>query len=159
MNLPESIRITRMREEHLDRIAELEQMCFAMPWTRAMLLSELRSPIARYFVAEENGVCVGYAGIQIVVGEGYITNIATDPTRRRLGIARTLLETLIGHAKSWTLDFLTLEVRRTNIPAQTLYQSFGFAMAGVRPDYYQSPKEDALLMTLFLRKPTGGDQV
>lgn len=157
MKLPDSMKITRMREEHLDRIAELEQLCFAMPWTRDMLLSELRSPIARYFVVEENGVCVGYAGMQIVVGEGYITNIASDPARRRLGIGRALLETLVDYAKKWTLDFLTLEVRRSNLTAQNLYGSFGFAVTGVRRGYYQSPPEDALLMTLLLRRPAGSE--
>ncbi|MDR1737182.1 MAG: ribosomal protein S18-alanine N-acetyltransferase [Oscillospiraceae bacterium] len=148
--LPENMLITRMRAKHLDRMAELEKLCFGVPWTRAMLKSELKNPLARYFVMEENGVCVGYAGMQCVLDEGYITNIAADPTRRRVGIGRALLGTLVEYAKRQELSFLTLEVRRSNLAAQALYAGAGFATAGVRPGYYRSPDEDALLMTLTL---------
>ena len=144
------VRIVRMRAEHIDRMAELEQLCFPVPWTRRMLISELRNPISRYFVAEDDGVCVGYAGMQLVVGEGYITNIAVDPPRRRAGIARTLLTALIERAKEEDADFLTLEVRRSNEAAQSLYSAMGFAAVGERRGYYHSPKEDAILMTLNL---------
>ena len=40
-----------------------------------------------------------------------------------------------------------LEVRRSNVPAQRLYQRLGFAVAGVRRNYYTHPEEDALVLT------------
>lgn len=143
--------IVRMREDHLNRIIELEQLCFPVPWTRAMMESELRNPIAYYFVAEQKGVCVGYAGMQLVVGEGYITNIAVDPGCRREGLGAALMEALISCARERDADFLTLEVRLSNNGAQELYRRFGFAEEGIRQGYYESPKEDAILMTKRFR--------
>ena len=142
-----------MRGDHVERMAELERLCFPMPWTRPMIAAELRNALAYYFVLERDGVCVGYAGMHLVVGEGYITNIAVDPAYRRAGLGRALLEALVNCGRERGADFLTLEVRQSNLAAQGLYRAFGFIEAGVRYGYYRQPEEDALLMTLYL---TGG---
>ena len=145
--------LLRLQVYHIDRLAELEQLCFAVPWTRAMLVSELKNPLACYYVLEEAGQVLGYGGMQVVLDEGYITNIACDPAQRRKGVGRRILTALVDEAKRRELSFLTLEVRRSNLPAQGLYASFGFEQTGVRPRYYEKPTEDALLMTLWLKPP------
>lgn len=85
-----------------------------------------------------------------VLDEGYLSNIAVSPEHRRQGIAEALLKALLVRASARKLSFVTLEVRAGNIPAQTLYRKLGFTEVGVRRGYYEHPKEDAVLMTLYL---------
>lgn len=88
---------------------------------------------------------IGYVGVQIICGEGYITNVAVLPAFRRQGVAKALLQ----RAMQKQMDFITLEVRRGNLPAIRLYESLGFRQVGVRKDFYSAPREDALLYTRF----------
>ncbi|MDR0325841.1 MAG: ribosomal protein S18-alanine N-acetyltransferase [Oscillospiraceae bacterium] len=128
-------------------MAEMEKKCFSLPWSLQSVKAELQNPIARYVGAFIGGTLAGYAGIQIVLDEGHITNIATAPEYRRQGIADTLMRELLAAATERGLAFVTLEVRESNVPAQTLYEKHGFAAVGRRKGYYDEPKEDALLMT------------
>ena len=95
----------------------------------------------------EDGTLLGYAGLLVVLDEGYITNVAVRPAYRRQGIASDLLGVFERFARGHQLTFLTLEVRASNAPAIALYEKYGFQRAGVRPNYYQSPREDAIIMT------------
>lgn len=136
-----------MDRSHLEGIAELERTCFSHPWSVDMLAEELYNETASFLVAEgENGSVLGYAGLHVVLDEGYIDNVAVDPAYRRQGIADALIDTFVrfGAAK---LAFLTLEVRAGNAPAIALYEKHGFYEVGRRKDYYDDPKEDAILMT------------
>lgn len=142
--------ITKMDTCHADAMAQLELVCFSLPWSLQACRTELANPIGYYLAAQSNGKLAGYAGMQIISGEGYITNIAVSPAFRRHGIAKALLHGLITEAFSRELIFLTLEVRVSNLPAISLYKSFGFEQAGQRKNYYQCPDEDAFIMTLML---------
>lgn len=140
--------LTPMTAEHIPQIAEIEKSCFSHPWTEAMLREALWNDCAVIIVAEgEDGTALGYAGLQVVLDEGYINNVAVAPAWRRQGIADELLAAFIRFGRE-KLAFLTLEVRESNSPAIALYQKHGFAPAGRRRDYYDDPKEDAILMTL-----------
>jgi ribosomal-protein-alanine N-acetyltransferase len=139
-----------LAERHLDEATALERQCFSLPWSRAAFLAELRNPAAFYVAAEAEGGLAGYAGMQTVLDEGYITNIAVAPEWRRRGVAARLLTALRAEAVGRRLAFLTLEVRRSNAAAISLYEKQGFVQVGVRPGYYEKPREDALLMTLWL---------
>lgn len=132
----------------LPAAAELERACFSHPWTEEMLQQELWNEAAVIIVAlREDGVVLGYAGLQTVLDEGYINNVAVAANVRRQGIADELIAAFVrfGQAK---LAFLTLEVRASNAPAIALYMKHGFAQVGRRRGYYDDPKEDAILMTL-----------
>lgn len=121
-----------------------------------MLLSELQNPPAVYLVAEgDDGTVLGYAGMHCVLDEGYITNVAVLPARRKEGVASAILLKLLARARLRGLQFLTLEVRESNTPAISLYEKFGFAPVGRRKNYYTEPTEDALL--LFRELPEGGE--
>ena len=128
-------------------MAEIEKLCFSLPWSLQSVKVELQNPLARYTGIFDNGKLVGYAGIQIVLDEGHITNIAVMPERRRQGLADTLLTELLNYAAERSLRFVTLEVREGNVPARKLYEKYGFAEVGRRGGYYDKPKEDAILMT------------
>ena len=126
------IRIVPMHADHLDEIAALERACFSRPWSRNMLAEELENQCAAFLTAAD---------------EGYITNVAVFPEYRRQGVAGQLLQVFCNFAAGQHLAFLTLEVRPSNTAAIALYTSFGFTERGRRRNYYDLPKEDALILT------------
>ena len=139
--------IVPMDRSHIPQILALEQACFSTPWTETMLTDALFDPQASFIVAEdEEGNVLGYAGLHVVVDEGYIDNIAVEPDARRHGVASALLDVYCRFGGA-NLAFLTLEVRSSNAPAIALYEKHGFQRAGLRPGYYQHPREDAVIMT------------
>ncbi|MBQ5928223.1 MAG: ribosomal protein S18-alanine N-acetyltransferase [Oscillibacter sp.] len=142
------VRIVPMNADHLDEVAELERICFSTPWSRNMLAEELDNMLSAFLVAlDDRDRVVGYAGVQVILDEGYITNIAVRPECRRQGIAAKLLQVFMDFAKANQLSFLTLEVRASNYDAIALYGSRGFRSMGRRKNYYEHPREDALIMT------------
>ena len=142
------ISIVPMTSEHLDAVAALERLCFPNPWSRAMFAEELDNALSAYLVAlDEAGTVVGYAGLQVILDEGTILNIAVHPDARRRGIASQLLQVFLNFAEGNDLAFLTLEVRASNYDAIALYGSRGFREVGRRKNYYEHPREDALIMT------------
>lgn len=141
--------IVPMDRSHIPQIAALEQECFSDPWSENLLEDALFDPQASFIVAqdsEEEGNVLGYAGLHAVLDEGYIDNIAVTPDARRHGVASALLEVFCRFG-AVNLAFLTLEVRKSNMAAIALYEKFGFQRAGLRPGYYQHPREDAVIMT------------
>ena len=142
------VRIVPMNADHLDEIAELEQVCFSPPWSRNMLAEELDNACSAFLVAlDDGGHVAGYAGLQVILDEGYITNVAVQPEYRRQGVAGQLLAVFLNFAKGNHLAFLTLEVRASNYGAIALYGGLGFRSVGRRKNYYEHPKEDAIIMT------------
>ena len=95
---------------------------------------------------DDEGNILGYAGLHVVLNEGYIDNIAVQPDARRHGVASALLDVYCRFG-AVNLAFLTLEVRASNQAAIGLYEKYGFQRAGLRPGYYQQPREDAVIMT------------
>lgn len=143
-----AVRIVPMTSAHLDEVAELERICFTVPWSRNMLAEELDNACAAFLVAlDDTERVVGYAGLLVVLDEGYITNVAVRPECRRRGIAEQLLTVFENFARGNKLAFLTLEVRASNYGAIALYGAHGFRGVGRRPNYYEHPKEDAIIMT------------
>ena len=116
-----------------------------------MLAEELENQCAAFLVAEDSvsGRVLGYAGLMVVDDEGYITNVAVFPEYRRQGIAAQILQVFLQFAAANHLAFLTLEVRPSNAAAIALYQGFGFEEVGRRKNYYDLPKEDALILTKY----------
>ena len=145
--------IVPMDRSHIPQIAALERECFSTPWTEAMLEEELYNPQASFIVAEDGeGNVLGYAGLHAVLDEGYIDNVAVEPDARRHGVASALLDVFCRFGAA-NLAFLSLEVRASNAPAIGLYEKYGFQRAGLRPNYYQKPAEDAVIMTRTFARP------
>ncbi len=103
----------------------------------------------RFSVAVEDGAVAGYAVLSSVLDEGSLDNIAVSPAYRRRGIADALLGDILRQAREQALASVTLEVRASNAPAIALYRKHGFAEVGRRRNYYEKPREDAILMTSF----------
>lgn len=143
--------IEKMSERHIAGIALTEQRCFSVPWSENALREELRNPNARFLVAVCDGKIAGYIGSYGVLGEMFVTNIAVLPEKRRQGIGEKLLKSLIDVCKAENSAFLTLEVRKSNSAAISLYEKLGFEKVGERKNFYEKPTEDALLYTLFFQ--------
>lgn len=135
-----------MNAAHVPAVARLEQENFSLPWSENVLCSELSNPLALWLVALDGGEVVGYVGAQIVPDEADMMNLAVDEKYRRMGIGKALVERLVEKLQARCVRSLTLEVRVSNLPAVTLYESLGFQTVGRRPKYYQKPKEDALIL-------------
>ena len=143
------VKVVPMTADHLEELERLERICFSRPWSRKMLAEELDNQCAAFLVAEEplTGKVVGYAGLLVMADEGYITNVAVFPEYRRRGVAEQLIAVFDSFARGNHLAFLTLEVRPSNAGAIALYRGFGFEEAGRRRNYYDLPREDALILT------------
>lgn len=135
-----------MEEGDVEKAAALEAKTFSMPWKAGDFLEMINAEYAYYFVAVQEQEIVGIIGLRDILGEGEITNVAVEEAHRRKGIARQLLDRVIKRAQELGIKALTLEVRRSNVAAISLYESFGFEIEGVRPHFYDKPTEDALIM-------------
>ena len=143
-------RIIDTTEAQLAQIEKIEQQSFSCPWTMDQLRSQLSDERHVFLTAVDNsGAVLGYVGMMFVLDEGYISNVAVAPNFRRQGVADTLISALMTRAEELSLAFVTLEVRAGNEPAKALYAKHGFVPVGRRKNYYDLPKEDAILMTCF----------
>lgn len=138
------MKIEKFEKKHLDGVVKIEEVCFAHPWSRADLEKQIELETSHFLVATVDGAVAGYMGLQVFSGEGYVTNIGVLPQYRRRGIARALINEELKN----DMDFISLEVRKSNLPAISLYAKCGFEKVGVRPNFYTSPNEDAVIMTM-----------
>ena len=143
--------IINASEKHIEQLENLEKLCFSMPWTKDFLISQLPDDRHIFIVAADGDTVLGYVGMMYVLDEGYISNVAIAPEQRRQGIADALINELLARCQALELSFATLEVRAGNAPAISLYEKHGFSPVGKRKNYYDFPKEDAILMTKFFR--------
>ncbi len=135
-----------MARRDVPRIAELERLCFRTPWTEKALSDELHNRLARYQVAEYQEEIVAYAGMWVFLGEAHITNVAVAPDYRRQGLGRAVMLHMMRTALHNKASAMTLEVRESNIAAQTLYFGLGFQKAGARKGYYSDTGEAAWIL-------------
>ena len=147
------IDIHPMRAQELDAVSALESAVFSTPWTREEFAAELTSEFAFYFTAHEDGVFLGYVGCRMICGAGDITTTAVMPAARRRGVGRALFQALFAALAHAGCASLFLEVRASNAPARALYHSLGFEEISVRRDYYDRPREDAVIMRRLFPSP------
>ena len=139
--------ISYMEESDVEEASLLEAETFSMPWSAKDFLEMVKAPYAYYFVAKDNeDKIVGICGLRDIAGEGEITNVAVSAAKRRFGIGKALIDRAIKQCEELGIKDVTLEVRVSNVPAISLYESFGFKNEGIRPDFYEHPKEDAMIM-------------
>ncbi len=134
----------------LNRIMEIEGKSFISPWSKRMFEETIFSPIYKGLVIEHNKSIIGYIVFYDVSVEAHIMNLAVDPTERKKGYARQLLNYTLEVFRENGIRECYLEVREHNENAQRLYKRFGFEVIGRRKKYYPETGEDALVMQLFL---------
>ena len=132
-------------------IHAIEEECFSEPMPEQMIISQLPNDNHVFLVALDGENVVGYVGMMNVLDEGYISNVAVTAAYRRQNIGDALIDALMERANKLELAFVTLEVRESNEAAKALYAKHGFEVVGLRKGYYTKPKENAVLMTVYLK--------
>jgi len=139
--------IDEMKLDDIDAVQLVERASFPVPWPANAFRHELtQNRNAFYIVAREGDHIVGYAGLWLSLDEAHITTFAVLPDHRRRRIGERMLLSLFARAEKLGAEWLTLEVRASNLPAQRLYEKYGFRPAGVRRRYYSDNNEDAIIM-------------
>jgi len=139
-------------ESDIEKIAEVEKLCFSDPWSENLFrccLTEQTDLLA----LTSNGEICGYAVFDRTLGnEAELQNIAIAPDMRGRRLSRLLMDAIVDSAKRNGIGRIMLEVRASNEAAIALYTKYGFEKVGLRPGYYRHPTENAILMDLILDK-------
>lgn len=140
--------VRNMTADDVAEVAKIERACFSQPWSERAFFEELDNPYGVTLVADIDGKIGGFLNVRDVMGEIFINNIAVSEEFRRQGAGRELLCQL----EKRKFDFITLEVRESNLGAIKLYESCGYEKVGMRKNFYEKPCENAVLMTKFSKK-------
>ena len=139
--------LRRMTLLDVPAVHRLEEAIFSMPWSEKDFVYEMtENKVARYLVIEEAGEIIAFAGAHIILDQAHVTNIAVRQDCRGRGLGRMITRALMQYASNLGAEYLTLEVRQSNVTAQNLYKSLGFVKVNVRKRYYEDTGEDAWLM-------------
>ncbi|WP_250277737.1 ribosomal protein S18-alanine N-acetyltransferase [[Clostridium] colinum] len=141
------IHILKMTTEHIKDVHKIEEDCFSIPWSEKSFYDDLtKNKMAIYIVAQKDNEIIGYGGMWHVINEGHITNVAVKKEHRGKGVGDKIINSLIDIAKEKEMIGITLEVRVSNKIAQSIYKKNGFVMEGIRKEYYDDNREDAIVM-------------
>ncbi len=141
--------VRRMALEDVPAVHEIDLLSFNLPWPERSFRFEIKdNPAARGWVAEVEGRIAAMLMLWFIVDEAHIATIATHPDFRRQGIGEQILLAALRAVREEGARRAFLEVRESNLAAQTLYKKYGFIVDGRRPKYYRDNNEDALLMSL-----------
>ena len=140
------IKIREMQQQDVDAVTALEESCFSMPWKRHDFEEILTNPDRIYLVAECDNQIVGGCMLTMIAGEGDVSNVAAKEAYRGKHIATTLMQELLRYGEEKDIFDFTLEVREQNHTAIRLYENAGFVSEGVRPNFYEKPKDNAVIM-------------
>ena len=136
----------RMEEKDVEQVVTIEEKTFSMPWTREAFLESMNNPSHVYVVAAEGTTVFGYCGMWGIAGEGQINNVAVREDARGKGTGFAIMEFALSEGKKQGLEAFTLEVRESNAAAIHVYEKAGFKNVGIRKDFYDMPKENAVIM-------------
>ena len=140
--------IERLTPHRFLEVAELEELCFSLPWSEKSLeLLVVDKNVGFVAIDRKTGHVAAYGGMLTVLDEGQITNIATHPDYRRRGLGESIVREFIRYAEEEKISFISLEVRESNRAAISLYEKLGFCTAGVRKNFYTLPRENGIVMT------------
>ena len=140
--------LRKMTTKDIQAVTDLEATCFASPWPKSQIEYEItENPCAVVYVAETDGKIVGYLDFMITFDSATIDRLAVLPAYRKQGIALALLEKMVEvcHAQEDEVDWITLEVRKSNVAAISLYEKNGYEYVTTKPNYY-TDGEDAIYM-------------
>lgn len=141
--------IENMKMTDVDEVINLEKECFTHPWSKDNLISELKKDDSFIYLAKEDEKIIAYLIFTITYDQADILDIAVKNEFRNKGIATKLLDEAYSLFLERKINFVTLEVRKSNVSAISLYTKHGFKEVGQRKNYYKDPIEDALLLTKY----------
>ena len=138
--------IERLTSENISGVAELEELCFSLPWSKKALELLCNGENVGFVALDGEKRVVAYGGMVCVLDEGQITNIAVHPDFRRRKIGEQIVSALLGYGEEKGISLYSLEVRESNQAAISLYQKLGFISVGNRKNFYSNPSENAIIM-------------
>lgn len=141
--------IRNMKEKDIPQVCMIEKETFSKSWKDHDFLASINSEDNIYLVAEEDGEILAYCGLWGVIEEGHINNVAVVKSHQKRGVAYKMLKELIERGRKKGLESFTLEVRVGNVNAINLYKKLEFKEIGIRPNFYDKPREDGLIMWLY----------
>lgn len=144
--LEKELVIKPLEDEDIDALCKIEADTFSMPWTRTSFEDLKNNDCTHYLVGKVGGEVIGACGLWNAAGDGNITNVVVREDMRGRGYATKMLERLIEDGRALGVNAYTLEVRVSNKNAISLYEKLGFVSEGIRPNFYEKPKEDAVIM-------------
>lgn len=139
--------VRNMQLSDASEIAELERKAFSDAWTEKGILDTFHQKQAFVVVGEMDGKVVGYCIMYYVLDEGEIARIAVDDTCKRQGVGRAILKRVEDICREKEITRILLDVREGNDTARAFYRNYGFAEDGIRKNFYEMPKEHAVLMS------------
>jgi ribosomal-protein-alanine N-acetyltransferase len=148
-----SVQIRWMIRRDMAEVIKIEQASFEYHWTEADFLHCLRQRNCIGMVAEQGSRVIGFMIYELFQNRLHVLNFAVASDVRHTGIGRQMVEKLIGKLSQQRRDFITLEVRETNLDAQLFFRRQGFKAQEVLRDHYQDTSEDAYLMQFSLIDP------
>ena len=138
--------IFEAKEEDVPQVAAIEKELFSMPWSENGFLEAVCNPSAFVWIYKEDERILGYLVMYTYIDEGEITNVAVVPEARNRGIGSALVKHAIAYAKKEAFRQIVLEVRKSNQSAIGVYETCGFVLLGERKNFYEKPREDAMIM-------------
>ncbi len=144
-NLEKLIRLIPLADEYVDKVHEIEKISYKVPWSKFGFYAEIRNPFSLSYVLFLDDKIVGYIVLWDYGKSLHIANITVHPDYRRMGLGRFMIRFAKQKAKERGIRFLTLEVRKSNLPARRLYESEGFVEIGLLRGYYPGDFEDAII--------------
>ena len=141
-----SIKIRRLIESDLDKVMEIENLCFVAPWQKDDIVRELNNnEFAILYVATVDDVVVGYMDFWITFDSATICQIAVHPDYQRQSIGSMLLSEAFKDCSQKEVLSITLEVRESNEKGISFYKKHGFIPYLTKLQYY-SNGETAIYM-------------
>ena len=144
--MEETLIIRKMTEEDVAAVAALEKENFSRPWSYDAFYKTLSDENYIVIIAKEADALLGYCVLLCTGEEADITNVCTATTARGKGVATEMLTALMEEGCDRGVTEFFLEVRESNTPARSLYTKLGFEEIGMRKNYYEEPREHAVLM-------------
>ena len=146
--------IRKMKDTDIAAVSRIEKLTHIHPWSENVLTDCYHSDYL-CLVAEENDYqkeLKGYIILSQVLDEAHLLNLCVSLKYQGFGLGRELTARGIKEVFKRGARKMFLEVRRSNMRAIRLYESFGFSEIGIRTNYYQgsSLSEDAVVMALVL---------
>jgi ribosomal-protein-alanine N-acetyltransferase len=137
-----------LHRNDLQAVLEIERVSYEFPWSEGIFRDCLRMGYSSWVVTNTLDEILGYGLMSYAMDEAHILNICVNPDSRRCGIGAYVLEHLMAQARQREVDWVLLEVRKSNLAAIALYQGAGFHEIGERRNYYPAAKgrEDALVL-------------
>ena len=140
----------KVEESEIAQVAILEKKIFADAWSSESISETYRQHNAMIVVAEEDTNIMGYCIFYYVLDEGEIARIGVEHKSRGQGIGRGLLDYVCTFCAENQIERLLLDVRESNVNARRFYEQYGFTIDGTRKDFYDAPKEHAVLMSMTI---------